>query len=144
MRLSKIDLTNLVAIGHDDDYLELIIDRGHELEHVTIPAPIEAYEGLQQLDAVIASEPPLFSAALEHPQLPGQTQLNHRQPVQSSMARAVDYDPRQNRLQVEFKSGAVYEYADVDAETWNALQESNSVGKFFNQEIKGNYQFRRI
>lgn len=32
MRLSKIDLSNIVAVGHSDGYLGLLIDRGEEIE----------------------------------------------------------------------------------------------------------------
>lgn len=30
MRLSKIDLSSIVAVGHSDGYLGLLIDRGEE------------------------------------------------------------------------------------------------------------------
>ncbi len=46
MRLTKIDLSNLVAVGHQDGQLGLLIDRGDEIEYLEIPAPEAAYEGL--------------------------------------------------------------------------------------------------
>lgn len=49
MELSKIDLSAITAIGHDYDHLGLLIDTGEHMEYVEIPAPIYAYEGLQEL-----------------------------------------------------------------------------------------------
>ena len=55
MKLSKIDLSSLRAIAHDDDGLKLLIEREDEIEHIEISAPLAAYEGLQLLDRIIAS-----------------------------------------------------------------------------------------
>jgi hypothetical protein len=142
MRLTKIDLTQLVAISHTDDHLGLLIDRGNDLEYLEIPAPVEAYEGLQELDSVIASEAYHTTASLEDAQLP-ESEIAML-PANSSMAKAVGYDHDRNLLQVEFRGGSVYQYEDVDEETWEALQESRSTGQFFNREIKGSYQSRRL
>ena len=51
MRLSKIDLSKIVAVGHADGYLGLLIDRGEEVEYIEIPAPNAAYQGLQQVNS---------------------------------------------------------------------------------------------
>lgn len=142
MKLSKVDLSSLLAISHDDDHLGLVIDRGDSLEFVEIPAPLAAYEGLRQLDAIVASDNP--SLAADFNQLPGVTPSLPMLPVQSTMANAVGYDPHQNLLQVEFQDGSVYQYEGVNAKTWQSLQETDSPGKFFNREIKGNYRSRRI
>lgn len=139
MKLSKINLSNLVAISHDDEQLGIVIDRGNDLEFIEIPAPIAAYEGLRQLDAIITSEFP----NADFNQLPGVSNPPML-PVQSTMAEAVGYDPHQNVLQIQFKNGAVYQYEDVEVDTWHDLQESESPGRFFNQEIKGNYRSRRL
>lgn len=50
MRLSKIDLSKIVAVGHSDGYLGLLIDRGEEVEYIEITAPNAAYQGLQQVN----------------------------------------------------------------------------------------------
>lgn len=142
MKLSKIDLSSLVAISHNDDCLGLIIDREDGLEFVEIPAPVAAYEGLRQLDAIVASDSSLASADFN--QLPGVNQSLPMLPVQSTMANAVGYDPEHSLLQVQFRNGAVYQYEDVDVETWHELQDADSTGQFFNREIKGNYRSRRL
>ena len=40
---------------------------------------------------------------------------------------------------LEFSSGSVYQYSDVDHETWASLQDTDHTGRFFNSEIKGQY-----
>jgi hypothetical protein len=140
MRLAKIDLSNLVAISHDDDYLGLVIDRGDSLDVVEIPAPVAAYEGLQQLDAIVSADIPSLAASVDFNQLPGVKPSVDMHPVKSGMATAVGYDPDRSLLQIEFKSGSVYQYEAVDAATWKALQASDSAGRFFNHRIKGQYR----
>jgi KTSC domain len=134
MRLSKVDLSSLVAIAHSDGYLQLLLDRGNELEFLEIPAPIQAYEGLQELNEAIA----------ETPALPCEEEPIAMLPVSSSMAIAVGYDRDEQILQVEFQSGSVYQYLGVDEDTWEDLHTSDSVGSFFNQEIKGRYDCDRL
>ncbi|MEH1941786.1 MAG: KTSC domain-containing protein [Nostoc sp.] len=134
MKLSKVDLSSLVAIAHSDGYLQLLLDRGDELEFLEIPAPIQAYEGLQELNEAIA----------ETTALPFEEEPIVMLPVVSSMAMAVGYDRNEHILQVEFQSGAVYQYLGVDEDTWEDLHASDSVGSFFNQEIKGRYDCDRL
>ncbi|WP_375470166.1 KTSC domain-containing protein [uncultured Nostoc sp.] len=134
MKLSKIDLSSLIAIAHSDGYLQLLLDRGDELEFLEIPAPIQAYEGLQELNEAIT----------ETTALPFEEEPIVMLPVVSSMAMAVGYDRNEHILQVEFQSGSVYQYLGVDEDTWEDLHSSDSVGSFFNQEIKGRYDCDRL
>ena len=53
MKLSRLYLSNIVAIAHSGEYLQLLIDRGNELELLEIPAPVEAYEGLEELNQIV-------------------------------------------------------------------------------------------
>nr|WP_138497219.1 KTSC domain-containing protein [Nostoc sp. PA-18-2419] len=99
MRLCKVDLNSLVAIAHCDGYLQLLLDRGNELEFLEIPAPIQAYEGLQELNEAIT----------QTPALPFEEETIAMLPVSSSMVAAVGYDPDEQILQVEFQNGAVYQ-----------------------------------
>ncbi|MTJ13462.1 KTSC domain-containing protein [Anabaena sp. UHCC 0187] len=127
MKLSKMDLSSLLAISHSEGYLQLLLDRGNEFELMQISAPVEAYEGLKQLNEVVSDTVP---AEEEIPMLP----------VNSSVAYAIGYDADSQILQVEFQSGEVYQYFDVEAETWEDFHSADSIGEFFNQEIKGNYE----
>lgn len=122
MKLINIDLKNVVAIGYEDEHLGLLIDRGTQMEYLEVSAPSYIYEELQEL-AEIANEEteiPMF-------------------PINSTMASAMGYDGQRKILQIEFNSGSVYQYADVERETWERFLASNSKGKFFNKEIKGHY-----
>lgn len=134
MKLSKVDLSSLVAIAHSDGYLQLLLDRGDELEFLEIPAPVQAYEGLQELNEVIA----------QTPALPFEEEPIAMLPVSSSMAIAVGYDRDEHILQVEFQNGGVYQYLGVDEDTWEDLHSSDSIGSFYNQEIKGKYDCDRL
>jgi KTSC domain len=133
MKLSKIDLSSLKAIAHDDGGLKLIIEREDEIELIEIAAPLAAYEGLQLLDRVIAANAALAPA----PEI-------EMLPVCSSMADRVGYDAEREILQIEFNSGAVYQYAEVDPHKWADLQSSDSIGSFYNEEIKGYYPSTKL
>lgn len=62
-------------------------------------------------------------------------------PVTSSTIDAFGYDPALNELYVQFKSGSIYTYTQVEPETYSALCEAESFGKFLNANIKGNYEY---
>ncbi|BDI14936.1 hypothetical protein ANSO36C_07380 [Nostoc cf. commune SO-36] len=78
------------------------------------------------------------------PALPFEAEPIVMLPVISSMAMAVGYDRNEHILQVEFQSGSVYQYLGVDEDTWEDLHSSDSIGSFFNQEIKGRYECDRL
>jgi KTSC domain len=131
MKLSKLNLGDVVAIAHDQGHLKLLLNQGSELELLEIEAPVQAFEGLQQLNNIVASYTE---------QAPSIAML----PVSSSMANALGYDAVNNVLQVEFCNGAVYQYTGVEPEIWDDLHDTDSIGKYFNHEIKGNYQCERV
>ncbi len=133
MKLAKMDLSSLMAIAHSNGRLQLLLDRGHELELLEIPAPVEAFEGLQELSELISE-----STFLD------QEEPIAMLPVSSSVAYAVGYDSQDQILQVEFQTGEVYQYLGVDEDTWEDLHSADSIGRFFNQEIKGKYDCERI
>lgn len=56
----------------------------------------------------------------------------------------VGYDARNNVLIVVFReSGAEYHYYDVPEDVWESFYDSASLGKYFNQEIKGKYEYEK-
>jgi len=60
--------------------------------------------------------------------------------VDSSMFTDVSYNAEKNILSVTWKaSGRVTYYYDVPAELWEKAQSAESIGKFYNAEIKGRY-----
>ena len=56
--------------------------------------------------------------------------------MQSSSLAQVAYDPRRSILQVEFRDGATYEYADVPVETYHDLLQADSKGAYFNRNVR--------
>jgi len=66
-----------------------------------------------------------------------------RTPVKSSNIRSVGYDEGSKTLEVEFSSGSVYQYHDVDAEKHKALMGADSIGKHFSAHIKAGHKFSR-
>lgn len=56
--------------------------------------------------------------------------------VESTLISAIGHDAENKVLHVEFKDGAKWEYAEVDAETFDRMRNAESVGKFFHAEIK--------
>ena len=59
--------------------------------------------------------------------------------VRSSSLAQVAYDGRRAMLQVEFRDGAVYQYATVPIQTYRDLLRATSKGSYFNLHIRGRY-----
>lgn len=68
--------------------------------------------------------------------------LSFRTPVASSSIRSVGYDD--GVLEIEFHHGGVYQYFDVPGEVYRGVLEAGSRGRYFHDEIRGQYDFRRI
>lgn len=69
----------------------------------------------------------------------------NRTPVSSSMIASIGYDVNAQRLEVEFKRGAVYEYFEVPEEIYLNLLSAESVGKYFDAAVKkGGYGYAQI
>lgn len=62
-----------------------------------------------------------------------------REPVSSSNLVSVGYDTASETLEIEFKTTGVYQYLNVPQFVWGRLMTADSVGKFFNAEIKNAY-----
>jgi hypothetical protein len=68
----------------------------------------------------------------------------YRQSVESSAVLSVGYDRHRRVLEVEVDGGAVYQYLEVPAREYFALVSADSVGRYYNQQIKANYEFRKV
>ena len=62
--------------------------------------------------------------------------------VESTTLAAVAYDECQSALQLEFRTGAIYEYWGVPAGVHEALLDAASKGRYFNQIIRGRFPYR--
>lgn len=62
---------------------------------------------------------------------------------QSSNIDQVDFDPLTDTMTVLFVTGETYEYYGVSRDVYDSLVTAPSVGKFFMQNIKGNFDFAK-
>lgn len=62
----------------------------------------------------------------------------------SSMIKKAIYNFTTNTLKVEFNSGALYEYSQVDPQLYDEFCKAESQGKFFNEKIKNNYENSKL
>jgi len=63
----------------------------------------------------------------------------------SSNLKSVGYDEDSSTLEIEFRSGSVYRYADIPSPEYLALMAADSKGRYFNAHIKsGGYSYRRV
>ena len=60
----------------------------------------------------------------------------------SSVISKVSYDAKTAMLRITFVSGTVYDYMDVPSEVYKEMMASFSKGKYFNEHIKGRYDFQ--
>ena len=68
-------------------------------------------------------------------------------PVQSSQIAAIGYDPTQKVLRVQFNNNSIYEYQNVEPETYSTVLQAESVGSKFNELIKKNkekYPYQKV
>lgn len=66
-----------------------------------------------------------------------------RKPVESSAISSVGYDPGLEVLEVEFRSGAVYDYFDVPRPVYESLMKASSKGRFVSRRIRDRFRFER-
>lgn len=67
-----------------------------------------------------------------------------REYIESSMIRSIGYDPNTSTLEVEFNSGAIWQYFDFPESIWYDFKNSESQGKYFHKEIKNQYRESQV
>jgi hypothetical protein len=68
----------------------------------------------------------------------------HRETVSSSGIASTGYDPSSETLEIEFKSGTIYQYYDVEKYVYDQLMAAPSKGRFLNYEIKDAFPYSRV
>jgi hypothetical protein len=63
-----------------------------------------------------------------------------RERVTSSVIESIGYDDVTNVLEVEFRTGRVYQYLNVPPALHRDLMKAESIGEFFNHTIR-NFQY---
>jgi KTSC domain len=64
--------------------------------------------------------------------------------VASSNVGAVGYNAATRTMSVTFLNGSTYDYFDVDEETYDAMVNAASVGRFLHYFVKGVYAYERV
>ena len=98
----------------------------------------------------LVTEPPTEPATEPPTTLPPET----TQPIpvwevlqtpESTCFTVISYCEAARELQVQFReSGVWYAYFDFEPEMWNDFKNADSKGGFFNESIKGNYEYQRL
>ena len=63
----------------------------------------------------------------------------NRESVKSSMIASFGFDSSTSTLEIEFKSGAVWQYFKVSKSVYYEMKSASSFGKFFLNSIKDEY-----
>lgn len=64
-------------------------------------------------------------------------------PVESSSIASAGYRLDEEVLEVRFRNGAVYKYLKVPAGVHGAFMAAESKGRYFNEAIRGRFEYRR-
>jgi hypothetical protein len=67
-----------------------------------------------------------------------------RQLIVSTALKSVGYDGVAHVLEVELQSGLIYRYFDVPLSVYEALMSAPSKGRYFDDNVQGKYEYRRI
>lgn len=68
-----------------------------------------------------------------------------RPPVDSSSIASIGYSPDARRLQIEFRTGRVYEYDGVPESIYRELMGAESRGRYFSTSIRpAGFPYRKV
>lgn len=62
----------------------------------------------------------------------------------SSRILKMSYIKSKKLLTITFNNGSIYEYYDVPMEVTDGIIQADSLGKYFDKNIKGIYNYRRV
>jgi len=103
-------------------------------------------ENYERVAASWRSQNPTWSTmrVLRTPLTQEEIEQMDREMVESSNVLSIGYEPTSGTLEVEFKSGGIYQYFNVPEPIFKELMASDSKGKFINVYIKPAYPFSRV
>ncbi len=61
----------------------------------------------------------------------------------SSFIRLYFYDAKRAELTIVFQTGRQYIYSEVPPEVYQRMQQAESLGEYFNANVKDHYPFRK-
>src|SRR3954469_19899631 len=83
---------------------------------------------------------PLYANPIDRPDTTAIVSRIRRVPVQSSALATVGYSPRLRAVEIEFRNGAIYRYLGVAPSIYQALLDSQSKARFYDQNIRRQYR----
>jgi hypothetical protein len=89
-----------------------------------------------KMDKAAASAPARMIGVRVSPPRLKRIKIQFSDGTDSSNIESIGYDVSRNVLQIEFKGGSIYDYANVGETTVLLMLFGDSVGKFFNANIK--------
>ena len=66
-----------------------------------------------------------------------------RTAVESSNLASVGYDEETKTLEIQFHSGGIFQYDDIEKEVFEDLMNAESHGRYFMSMIRGAYSYSR-
>ena len=60
-------------------------------------------------------------------------------PVNSASISHIGYDSSTQKMKITFKPNRTYDYCNVPQNVFDAFLKASSIGTFYNEEIKDNY-----
>ena len=76
--------------------------------------------------------------------MPNSAKPMARVDLKSTSLHAATYQDQSAFLELEFCSGAIYQYLGVPAQTYQDLLSAESKGRYFNQHIRNRFPFAKI
>ncbi|MEO5642209.1 MAG: KTSC domain-containing protein [Bacteroidia bacterium] len=64
--------------------------------------------------------------------------------VESSMISSIGYEASTKTLEIEFNTGAIWQYADFPKDLWDKFKNCKSYGRFFLEHIQDFYADTKI
>jgi hypothetical protein len=65
-------------------------------------------------------------------------------PIESSVLTSARYSYTHHLLHLKFRTGRLYEYTDIPAETFNELLRAESSGTYFNRHVRNCFPSNEI
>jgi len=116
----------------DEDYLH----------NSTKQAKVEEYE--RQIDQIVYELYGLTNGEIKIVEVQGGEKME-RIPVESSNLSSVGYNSESAVLEIEFKSGGIYQYSGVPQDVYDGLINAASKGKYFHRYIKNSgYPYSKV
>lgn len=141
MDLEKVNLSPIRAIAHDGT-LKILIECEGNYRIESLPAPEQAFRGIQQLARFAALIQEDTDLGTTREQLLDEIEMIR---VDSSTVSAIGYSDAFKTLQVDYVAGSRYRYFEVPSQVFTGFLEAPSKGQYLNAAIKAeNYEYQEV